>query len=335
MKPIQKGIVVVLLIGIIFIFSFGVLYRAQIEPTSRTQYIMGTLIKITAYDQNPEPGIEAAFDRMREIELQVGRADSSDISKINTKAGGTPIQVRPDTWKMMMMAKQYWLITDKAFDVTVGPLVNLWGFGYDGQGRFPSTREISGAMPKIGTDKAILNPSKRSIRLAYTGMLITVAGIAKGYAVEEAMKVLKAKGIKNAIINGGNSSIKVIGSGPPRRGWRIGVEDPRHLGKIIGVIALKSGQSMSTSADNKRFFIKDGKRYSHIIDPRTGYPTNKDLAQVTIITENATESDILTKALFLNDLNWNLHFLKQQKLQAILVNRHGKILTTSGLKLGI
>lgn len=333
MKRVKKGFGIIILMGVATLFGLRAIYRADMEPVSRTQYIMGTLVEITAYGKNTEPAIEAAFDRMRAIERQVGRDERSDISRINARAGISGVKVGGDTWKMMQTAVDYWKITAGAFDVSVGPLVDLWGFGYDGEGRLPGAAAITAVMPKIGSGKMIFNPTERSVELPKAGMAITVGGIAKGYAVEEAARILRARGVKNAIVNGGNSSIKVIGAGPPGRGWRIGIDDPRRPGKILGVIVLRSGESLGTSADNIRFIIKNGRRYSHIIDPRTGRPTARGIALVTVITENATQADILTKALFLNDIHWSLRFLKKRHIRALFVDARDRIRTTPGLKI--
>lgn len=275
-------------------------FRSYWKPFAKTRRIMGSFVKITVYGRDAESIIEAAFERMHEIERQIGRDKTSDISRLNAAPGGPAIRVGNDTWRMMVLAKEYCQITEGAFDVTAGPLVDLWGFGYDGTGRFPETREIDETMRNVGNDGLILDPETQSIRLEKPGMSISVGGIAKGYAVEEAACVLKNQGVKKAIVNGGGSSIKVIGSGPPGRKWRVGIEDPHTRGGLIGTIVLKSGQALGTSADSRRFFVKNGEHYSHLIDPRTGYPGVHSISQVAVISANAAESDMLTKALFLN-----------------------------------
>ena len=331
----KQGALIILSIAIIASFSFGALYRIKQEPVTKTQYIMGTLVEISAFGKNPEPAIEAAFGRMRAIEGQVGHDESSDISRLNELAGKSGVTVGADTWKMLQMAAKYAKLTAGAFDVTVGPLVELWGFGYDGEGFFPEASEIANAMPRVGSDKIIFSPGKKSIKLAKPGMSLTIGGVAKGYAVEAATRELQKYHITNAMVNGGSSSIKVIGSGPSGHGWRVGIEDPRNRGKLLGVVTLKSGEALGTSADNKRFFLYNGRRYSHIIDPRTGYPTGKGIALVTVVTNNATKADILTKALFLNVPKWSINYLKQQRMKGIIVKTDGKILTTPGFKLDL
>jgi len=332
MKKTQKIVLVILLSGSLLGFFWMAWSRIASEPLVRSRLMMGTIIEITAYDRGAEAAIVAAFTRMQQIEAAIGQDEFSDLNRLAAQAGGRPLKVNDDTWQILSLASEYWRKTEGAFDVTVNPLVELWGFGYDGEGNFPEPAAIKAALPKVGGDKILLFPEKQAIRLAKSGMSLTVGGIAKGYAVEEAAKVLRRNGVMNAMINGG-SSIKVIGDGPGGRGWRIGVENPREAGKLVGVIVLHSGEAMGTSADNKRFFIRDSHRYSHIIDPRTGWPAPENMTLATVVTRNAAIADIITKALFLNDLNWSMRFLKQEKIRALLIDSGGKIHKTPDFQL--
>jgi len=332
MKTRQKTILTILLAASLLGFFWMAWSRIASEPLVRSRLMMGTIIEITAYDRGAESAIVAAFTRMQQIEAAIGRDEFSDLTRLAAQAGGPPLKVSDDTWQILSLAAEYWRKTDGAFDVTVNPLLELWGFGYDGEGNFPEPATLNAALPKVGSDKLLLFPDKRQIRLAKPGMSLTVGGVAKGYAVEEAASVLRKSGVKNAMINGG-SSIKVIGDGPGGRGWRIGVENPREAGRLIGVIVLHSGEAMGTSADNKRFFIRDSHRYSHIIDPRTGWPAPEKMALVTVVTKNAATADMITKALFLNDLAWSMEFLKQENIRAVLVDSQGKVHRTPGFQL--
>ncbi|OPY10561.1 MAG: Thiamine biosynthesis lipoprotein ApbE precursor [Syntrophus sp. PtaB.Bin001] len=332
MKTFQKIILVVLLAGSLLGFFWMAQSRIVNEPLTRSRLMMGTIIEITVFDKNAESAITAAFTRIQQIEDVIGRNELSDMNRLAAQAGGPPLKVGPDTWQILSLAAEYWRKTDGAFDVTVNPLVELWGFGYDGEGNFPAPAAIKAALPKVGSDKLQLFSNTQQVRLAKPGMSLSMGGIAKGYAVEEAAKVLQAKGVKNAMINA-SSSIKVIGDGPGGRGWRVGVENPRQAGKLIGVIVLHSGEAMGTSADNKRFFIRDSHRYSHIIDPRTGQPAPETIALATVVTDNAATADIITKALFLNDLAWSMKFLKEENLRAVMVDATGKVHMTPGLRL--
>jgi len=332
MKSTQKIVLVILLSGSLLGFFWMAWSRIASEPLVRSRLLMGTIIEMTAYDRGAEAAIAAAFTRMQQIEAVIGQDEFSDLNRLAAQAGGRPLKVSDDTWQILSLASEYWRKTERAFDVTVNPLVELWGFGYDGEGNFPEPAAIKAALPKVGGDKMLLLPEKQEIKLEKSGMSLTVGGIAKGYAVEEAARVLRRNGVKNAMINGG-SSIKVIGDGPGGRGWRIGVENPREAGKLVGVIVLRSGEAMGTSADNKRFFIRDSHRYSHIIDPRTGWPAPEKMVLVTVVTKNAATADIITKALFLNDINWSMRFLKQEKIRALLIDAGGKIHRTPDFQL--
>lgn len=328
---------VILTLGTMGIFAWQGIRRVRFEPVSRTEYIMGTLVEIVAYGEGGTRGIDAsidaAFARMRLIERQVGRDPDSDLSRLNTESTAEGIVVGADTWNILAAARDAWTRTDMAFDVTVGPLVDVWGFGYGGEGRFPGPREISEAKERIGMDRMVFHPESRRIGLTRGGMAVTVGGVAKGYAVEAAAAVLAARGVRYALVNGGSSSIKVVGDNPGGRGWRVGIEDPRNAGRSLGVIVLKSGEAIGTSADTERFIIRDGKRYSHIIDPRTGYPADKGIAQVTVVAKDATQADLLTKALFLHEPGWSLDFARAQGFEALIVQVDGTIWKTPGLNL--
>jgi thiamine biosynthesis lipoprotein len=308
-------------------------FRARIEPVTKTEKIMGSFATMTAYGVGVAPAIDAAFERMRAIEAQVGRDEGSDISRINAGASQEALPVRPDTLEMLLRAKRYWSLSERAFDITVGPLVELWDFGFDGVGRLPSPGEIAGAIGRVGSDKLEVDAERRSVCLKEPGMSITVAGVAKGYAVEEAAAELRARGVKRAVVNGGASSIKVIGRRPFGRRWRVGIEHPRREGRLVGVVRLKSGQSIGTSADERRFFVEGGRRYSHILDPRTGRPTEAGVAQVSVIGDDAVETEALAKALFLQDRDWSLQLLEERGLEAIFADTQGRVESTQGVKL--
>ena len=314
-------------------FLFLAANRASKEPEIRSGYVMGTMIEITSYDRGVGPALDAAMERMFQIERQVGRNEDSDLSRINSGASPEGLRVGEDTWNILTAAKRYWELSEKTFDVTVGPLVELWGFGYDGEGRMPSGAEIDAAMRKTGSDRIDFFPEDRRVRLRGTGMALTLGGIAKGYAVEEAAKVLVAKGVKNALINGGTSSIKALGHGPSGKAWRVGIEDPRDSSRMTGIIPLPPGRSLATSADTRRFFIDSGKRYSHIIDPRTGWPAATGIASVTVVTRDATEADALTKAIFLHDPQWGLRFAASNGIDVVIVGDDGKVWTSPGIDL--
>jgi thiamine biosynthesis lipoprotein len=307
--------------------------RRRVGVVSRTERVMGSFATITALGPGSDEAIGAAFERMALIEAQVGRDARSDVSRINSAGPGVPVAVQRDTWEILRLAKRYWSLTAGAFDLTVSPLVDLWGFGFDGSGRLPSREEVEETMKTVGSDKLTLDPSTRSVRLEARGIAITVAGIAKGYAVEQAAATLNEHGIGRALVNGGSSSIKAIGRAPGMRRWRVGIEHPRRQNLVAGVLGLGSGRSIGTSADDRRYFVENGRRYSHIVDPRTGRPAETGIAQVSVVGGDACETEVLAKALFLDGGGWSLRLLEERGLGAVVIDGHGRTYLTRGLRL--
>lgn len=330
----RVGLSLIVFLLLPVIAAGGILYaiRAMGRPVSRSEFLMGTVVDITAYGPRAGQAIEAAFDRIRQVEKETG-ASGVDIGRVNARAGRSSTKVSPDTWSILSTASRLQKETEGAFDVTIGPLVELWGFGYEGTGRLPSSNEIDRTRKMVGGGQLELLAGDHSVALKEAGMKVDLGGVAKGFAVEEAVRVLRSNGVGNAIVNAGKSSIKVIGDGPRGKGWRIGIGNPRSSGQIVGVITLRSGQSIGTSSDTQRYFIKNGRRYSHLIDPRTGYPA-EGLALVTVVTDNATEADILSTALFINGENWGVRYLgRNRKVQAVFVDNARKVWASRGLAL--
>lgn len=332
MKRSRVGLSLVVLLLLLAIVAGGVLYTVQTmgRSVSRSEFLMGTVMDITAYGPRAGQAIEAAFDRIRQVEKETG-ASGVDIGRVNARAGRSATKVSPDTWSILSTAARLQKETGGAFDVTVGPLVEIWGFGYGGSGRLPSSREIDRTRKIVGGGQLDLLAGDHSVALKTAGMRVDLGGVAKGFAVEEAVKVLRSYGIGNALVNAGKSSIKVVGNGPRGKGWRIGIGNPRSSGKIVGIITLRSGQSIGTSSDTQRYFVKNGRRYSHLIDPRTGYPA-EGLSLVTVVTDDATEADILSTALFINGESWGVRYLSRtKKVQAVFVDNKGRTWASRGL----
>jgi thiamine biosynthesis lipoprotein len=306
--------------------------RRRSDPVSRTEKVMDSFATISACGRRSGSAIEAAFERMAEIEAQVGRDLDSDLNRINLGRAGVAVAVRPDTWEILRLAKRYWSLTRGAFDVTVGPLVDLWGFGFDGCGRLPSAAEIEETMAAVGSDKLTLDPTGRSVRLETSGMTITVAGIAKGYAVEQAAATLRKHGVERALMNGGASSIKAVGRAPGMRHWRVGIEHPRFPDRLPGVLRLASGKSVGTSSDGRRSFVAAGRRYSHVIDPRTGHPAATGIIQASAISADAVETEVLAKALLLGG-EWSRQLQEESGFGAILVDILGQVHVSRGVRL--
>lgn len=282
---------------------------------NKTSLKMDTVIQLKAYGTNANEAIDAAFVRIDEIEQMASNTiETSDISKINQAAGKEYVKVKPEVIKMLKTSVKYSELSNGAFDITIGPLIKLWGIGTDNE-RIPTDEEIKSKLPLVGYNNISINEEDNSVKLLKKGMLIDLGGIAKGYAADEVVKVFQKYDIKSAVISLGGSSIHILGQKPEGTPWTVGIQHPRKdkNQNYLGVINLAQ-QSISTSGDYERFFIKDGKRYHHILNPFTGYPTESGVMSDTIIVDNSIPdcnmlADILTKTVFVSGIDEGLKII--------------------------
>lgn len=310
------------------------------QEINRTSLKMDTVIQIKAYGPKASEAIDAAFIRMDEIE-QMASANivTSDISKINQAAGKEYVKVHPEVIKMLKTAVKYSKLSNGAFDITVGPLIKLWGIGTDNE-RIPTDAEIKSKLPLVGYSNISIMDGNNSVKLLKEGMSIDLGGIAKGFAADEVIKVFEKYGVNSALISLGGSSIYTLGKKPDGTPWTIGIQHPRKDNKqnYLGIINL-SEQALSTSGDYERFFIKDGKRYHHILNPATGYPTDNGVMSDTIvINSNIPDgnmlADILTKTVFVSGIDKGLKVIDSLPgVSCMAVTTDYKIYKSSGWKI--
>jgi FAD:protein FMN transferase len=300
-KRIMLPIAALVLIGGLAWFQ----YSRRIQEYRSDQFLMDTLISITVYGKNQEllrKAVVAAYAEMRRIaELadsfpQPGTAAwrSSDICRINDQAGKAPVRVDEETLAMLLLAQKYYRLSHGAFDVTVGPLMELWGFGGKNP-HLPPSEQIRSALALVSSEDLIINERNHTAYLRKAAMKLDLGAIAKGYATEKAARVLVQHGIDKALIDAGGN-IRVIGRNSRNSPWKIGIKDPRTSDAIVAVLPLVDTSAV-TSADYYRAFEERGKRYHHILDPRTGYPATHTIS-ATVITKDAGLADILSTVFF-------------------------------------
>lgn len=269
---------------------------------------MDTVMTLRVYGSKANQAIDAATKRIDEIE-QMASADieTSDVSHINQAAGKDYVKVHPEVIKMLNTAIKYSKITDGAFDVTVGPLIKLWGIGTSSE-RLPSDAEIKAKLPLVGYKNISVNEQDSSIKLMKAGMAIDLGGIAKGFTADEIIKIFKQQGVKSALINLGGSSIYTLGKKPDGTPWSVAIQHPRKEKDqgYLGIIKMPE-QAMSTSGDYERYFIQNGKRYHHILNPFTGYPADTGVMSDTVIIDSNVAdcnmlADTLTKVTFVSGI---------------------------------
>lgn len=223
---------------------------------------------------------------------------SSDISWINAHAAHRPVKVEPELFALLQRCIELSAATDGAFDITMGPLMRAWKFMGD-TGALPSPEAEEGARTRAGYQHLQLDPQKSTIRFARSGMALDLGGVGKGYAIDKAVDILRTHGIESALIHGGTSSVHAIGRPPDGDAWRIAWSPPTGGARILDV----QNGALSVSAIHGKAFWHDGHCYGHVIDPRTGRPT--DGATCAVVTgPGSLECDALSTALLVNGSGW-------------------------------
>jgi thiamine biosynthesis lipoprotein len=294
---------------------------------------MGTACTVKAYhddkavvDRIVAKGL-AEVDRLED--LLSGWRETSEISRINAAAGKAAVPVSPET--LEVVKKGLWIAerTGGAFDITIGVFRGVWKFGDDSDGSVPDEKQVRKLVKLVGWRDVIVDDQARTVRLKRRGMKLDVEGIAKGYAVDAAVKVIRGEGLSDFIFQAGGD---LFAAGRPgTRDWRVGVQDPRgKRGAIIYEVSL-SDRAFNTSGDYERSVIKDGTRYHHILDARTGLPSRASRA-VTILARDAFTADTLDTAVFTMGPEAGMALVEQlDEVEAVIVDADNKVHISAGL----
>jgi thiamine biosynthesis lipoprotein len=305
--------------------------KTEVKYIDRCFNALGTINYIKIYNFENEEVIDTAVKRIFEIE-QVMSAfkESSDIGRINKNAGNGFAAVCKDTIILLKRALEFSQMSSGAFDITVRPLVELWGIGKK-KNFVPDSREINKTIKLVNYRDILIDSTQSCAALRRPGQAVDLGGIAKGYAADEVRRILLENNVSTALINlGGN--IEVIGTRPDGLPWQVGVQNPlAPTGKYIGTIGLFD-KTIVTSGSNERFFVKNGIRYHHIIDPRTGEPAQSSLLSVTVICDCSVDADALTTALFVLGIESGMDLVAKLQVQAIFVTEGLDVIVTTGLE---
>ncbi len=285
MKRAVYFFLIILLIGLIYFIV------KPKEYVSSDRLMLGTVCSITvdkeSYLMNPSV-MDDAFSLLDKLNKEASYFDSgSELSRLNRKKFAEGLS--DGLFFLIKKGVYYGKITGGAFDITVAPLVSLWGF-YNGDFNLPSESEIDAVMKRVGVNNIVINESGRSVRLM-SGAEIDLGGMAKGYGCDIIVSLLRERGVKEALVNiGGN----IYGYG---KEWRVGIKDPENKNKIKKVFFIKDN-GISTSGNYEQYFVVNGKKYTHIINPGTGYPV-ENVKSVTVLADTAMEADIFSTAVFI------------------------------------
>jgi thiamine biosynthesis lipoprotein len=266
---------------------------------------MGSTYTIVAYHDSRavlERAVDEAFEEVRRLDDLLSNYKSrSEWSRMNREAAEKPVRVPPEMFELLAACLEYSRKTDGAFDISVAPLVKVWGF-YRGTGRLPHRAEIRGALTKVGYRNVLLDATNLTVKFAKRGVELDPGGIGKGYAVDRVVAILRKNGIESALISAGGSSIYGLGAPPGEKGWKVKIRHPKRANEHVSELILNN-LSMSTSGTSEKFFISGGKLYSHIFDPRTGYPA-RGMLSVSVTAPRTLDSEAWTKPLFILGRQW-------------------------------
>lgn len=265
------------------------------KPVRKSTFVMGTRATISIFGLSAEDAEESAgkaFHELHRLEQMMSTWNpESEITELNSSPGA-PVRLSGELIELIDISKQFSALTSGAFDITARPLSRLWGF-QDGAGSIPSDRSIKRTLDRIGYEKIKIEGS--SVTLPQ-GVNLDLGGIAKGYGVDICVQILREEGVSSALIDlGGN--IFAIGSPPGKKGWIVGIRNPVRTDSIIGYAILRD-EAVASSGNYENFVERDGKKFGHIIDPRTGRPVSGSTRGVTVIAPTATSADALSTSLF-------------------------------------
>lgn len=304
---------------------------AQAEWLERTvDGTMGTRIRVELWAEERDAGeaaIDAVMQEMRHIDATMSTyKPASEISRVNAQAATAPLRISQELFDLLSTSVEYSRITDGAFDISYASV----GFLYDFHRHLrPTPTQIRDALPAVNYRNIELDPKQRTVHFTRPGVRIDLGGIGKGYAVDQGIKILEARGIRHALVSAGGDS-RIIGDrfGKP---WMVGIRHPDHKDQVIARIPLVD-TAISTSGDYERYFDEDGVRYHHILDPATGQPASK-VRSATILAPTATRTDGLSKTAFVLGPEKALEIYNRLgDVDAILVTLDGRVLYSKGLE---
>lgn len=296
------------------------------KPAQQQFFAMDTVMSITAYGSKAEDAVAEAVAKINTLEGLLSRTkEGSEISTLNST--GTA-NVSEETARVLSLALEWSKKTGGAFDVTVAPVVEAWGFGGAAEHRVPSQDELDKLLSLVNSHSLILEGDTATLTQAE--MEVDLGGIAKGFAGGQAEQVLRDHGVESALLDLGRN-ITVIGRKPDGTAWRVAVQDPTDSNGTVGILALEDCSAV-TSGGYQRYFEQNGQVYHHIIDPLTGYPADSGLVSVTVVCDDPALADILSTTMFVVGEETALFFQQTEGgFELILVTEDGRVVVTEGL----
>jgi thiamine biosynthesis lipoprotein len=295
---------------------------------------MGSELRVSVWTADRDGATRAIaavfteFDRL-EAALSVWRP-GSDVERLNASAGGAPVPVGPDTRAVLLAALGASALTHGKFDITFGALSGVWKFDHDQDNRVPTEEEVAARLPFVDYEAVLVDDGQGTARITRRGVRVHLGGIGKGYAMDRAAALLRDRGFRDFLLQAGGDLYAAGRRGD--RAWRVGLADPRRAGgESFATIAL-ADETFSTSGDYERFFVKDGVRYHHLLDPDTGQPARL-CRSVTILAKSALQADWLSTGVFILGPEEGMALVERlPDVEAVIVTAENEVEVSSGLR---
>ena len=303
---------------------------SEINTYSKTDFAMDTVVSETLYTTGEDITADV-IEALKNVEENwiSWTEESSQIYQINQNAGST-VTVSQETAAYLKQVLELSEASEGAMDPTMGKIIRLWDI--DGENpHIPEEKELNTLLKNVGYSKITLDGNKVTLPV---GMTLDLGAAGKGIGCDAAEQVLeKEKEVSGMILNLGGSSVMSYGSKPDGSSWQVAVTDPRDTeGDYLGVVALKGTEFLSTSGDYEKYFIEDGVRYHHILDPSTGYPARSGLTSVTVVCDNGLDADGLSTACFVLGKEKGEKLLEKYHADGMFVDDSGHVWLTEGMK---
>ena len=332
----KKKLPLILILIIVILSSLHLLITNKKEDKiSSTYYNLGTINEITLYNIKKEHG-KRILKECESILIDIDNKMScqisySEISKINDNAGIDYVRVSDDTFKVIKEAIDFSKASNDTFDISIGPIIDLWGIGTD-NAKVPTKEDIQSKLSLVNYKNILLDENTHSVKLSKKNMKIDLGGIAKGYAADKIYAYLKEENLESALINlGGN--IYALGTKSNNQPFSIGIQDPTKVrGNSIGNIKI-SNKSVVTSGIYERYLEVNDKIYHHMLDPHTGYPFDNNLSSVTIVSDTSMICDALSTTTFGLGIEGGMRLIDDMDgVDAIFITKDKKVYLSKNLE---
>ncbi|MBR3751725.1 MAG: FAD:protein FMN transferase [Ruminiclostridium sp.] len=299
------------------------------EPVTKANFLLDTYVQISLYDDSDISVIDLAFQEITRLEdlLSVNR-EGSELDRLAKAAGKEWVEISPETQEVLLLAKEYADLSGGLFDVTSGPLIDLWDI--NGEGHYPTQDELDAVLPLISSEDLLIEDGKAY--LAREGMEANLGAIAKGYIADKVKELLLDQGVESAIIDLGRN-VLLIGDKSDGVNFNVGVQDPnQEQGILLGLVST-ADTSVVTSGINERYFTYEGVDYHHILDPFTGFPADNDLASVTILSSTSAQGDALSTTCLLLGTEKGMELIESlEGVEAFFITKDGTTTMSPGFE---